>query len=288
MTEPKLPTQKELLRPTLLALEKLGGAATRSELVDRALEEANITEDQLNVVFSEGRAQGSPKVITRIHFAISSLKKVGAIFNSERGIWSITLKGRGYLDKEAVEEEKALNIAVKENRTESGERDEDGNENEREEYNEWKNSILNSLKNMSPKAFERLSMRILKEAGFSDVKVTGGPKDGGIDGVGTYKVSLVSFLMYFQCKRYSGNVPPAVIRDFRGAMSGRSEKGIIITTGTFTPEAKKEATRDGVPPIDLVDGEQLCDLLVNYKIGVQVKERTVKDIEVDDEFFRNL
>lgn len=112
--------------------------------------------------------------------------------------------------------------------------------------------------------------------------------DGGIDGVGVYKVSLVSFPTYFQCKRYVGSVSAGAVRDFRGAMTGRGEKGLLITTGTFTPAARAEATRDGAPPVDLIDGEELCDLIRDYRLGVHVIERTVQDVTVDKSFFENL
>ena len=141
---------------------------------------------------------------------------------------------------------------------------------------------------MDPQAFERLSTRILKEAGFRKVEVLGKAGDGGIDGVGVYKVSLVSFPTYFQCKRYAGSVSAGAVRDFRGAMTGRGEKGLLITTGTFTPAARAEATRDGAPPIDLIDGDELCDLIMEYRLGVDVNERVVQDVIVDTNFFDNL
>ena len=118
--------------------------------------------------------------------------------------------------------------------------------------------------------------------------VTGRSGDGGIDGLGVYQISLLSFPVFFQCKRYSGSVTPSAIRDFRGAMAGRGDKGLLITTGTFTNDARKEATRDGAPPIDLIDGSHLCDLLKEYSIGVSTKERVVQDVKVESDFFASL
>jgi len=130
-----------------------------------------------------------------------------------------------------------------------------------------------------------MPVRLLRETGFRNVETLGRSVDGGIDGVGVYKVSLVSFPTYSQSKRYAGGVSVSVVRDFRGAMSGRGEKGLVITTGTFTPAAKSEATRDGAPPVDLVDGDQLCDLLKEYGLGVHTKERAVEDATVEVDFF---
>ncbi|WP_206528489.1 restriction endonuclease, partial [Mesorhizobium sp. M7A.F.Ca.CA.002.05.1.1] len=114
---------------------------------------------------------------------------------------------------------------------------------------------------LDPAAFERLCQRILREAGFIKVEVTGRSGDGGIDGTGVLRVNLLSFHVLFQCKRWKGSVGSGVVRDFRGAMVGRADKGLVITTGTFTADARREAVRDGAPAIDLIDGDGLCDLL---------------------------
>lgn len=141
---------------------------------------------------------------------------------------------------------------------------------------------------MSATGFERLAQRLLRAAGFINTTVTGRSGDGGIDGVGVYRLSLVSFPVFFQCKRYKGTVGPDKVRDFRGAMAGRGDKGLLITTGAFTREAKSEATRDGAPPIDLIDGEQLCELLKQHQLGVRTEERRVEEVEVVSSFFDEL
>lgn len=94
--------------------------------------------------------------------------------------------------------------------------------------------------------------------------------------------------VFYQCKRYRGSVGPGAVRDFRGAMAGRGDKGLLITTASFTADAKVEATRDGAPPIDLIDGDRLCDLLKEYELGVETTIRQVEDINVDAAFFRGL
>ncbi len=150
---------------------------------------------------------------------------------------------------------------------------------------EWRSALLQRLLEMSPAAFERLTQRLLREAGFREVEVLGRSGDGGLDGVGVYRLSLVSFPIYFQCKRYNGSVPSSAVRDFRGVMAGRGEKGLLVTTGTFTRGARDEANRDGTPPVQLIDGEDLCDLLQEYKLGVATRIRTIEDIEVDTSWF---
>jgi restriction system protein len=147
----------------------------------------------------------------------------------------------------------------------------------------WQDRLLDCLLKMKPSSFERLCQRILKDADFIKVEVTGRNGDGGIDGVGVLRINLLSFHVFFQCKRYKGSVGASTIRDFRGAMVGRADKGLVMTTGTFTADARKEATRDGAPAIDLVDGKDLCDLLKKLKIGVSI--RMVEHILVEQEAF---
>jgi restriction system protein len=149
----------------------------------------------------------------------------------------------------------------------------------------WKEQLLARLLQISPSGFEKLAQRLLREAGFVNVTVTGKSGDGGIDGIGVYRLSLVSFPVYFQCKRYQGSVTAGAVRDFRGAMAGRGEKGLLITTGSFTKEARSEANRDGAPPVELIDGDDLSDLLKEYGLGVAVTERVEEDVAVLPEFF---
>ncbi len=154
------------------------------------------------------------------------------------------------------------------------------------EQQSWQERLIEVLLTLEPSAFERLSQRLLREQGFVSVTVTGRSGDGGIDGTGILRMKLLSFQMFFQCKKYRGNVGASAIRDFRGAMVGRSDKGLLITTGRFTPDAVKEASREGAPPIDLVDGELLCVML--KELGLGVSTESVEHVRVDPDWFRSL
>jgi restriction system protein len=145
---------------------------------------------------------------------------------------------------------------------------------------------LSILQNIPPDGFQRLVHRILRESGFVKVEVKGRSGDGGIDGVGVLRLNLLSFQVFFQCKRYKDTVGAEAIRNFRGAMIGRTDKGLFITTGRFTPDAKREATRDGAPPIDLIDGEQLCEILKTLKLGV--KTELVEQVTIDPDTFKGI
>ena len=159
-------------------------------------------------------------------------------------------------------------------------------ETEEELSESWRNNLLQVLRAMDPSAFERLTQRILRESGFVEVKVSGQSGDGGIDGSGILRINLISFQVLFQCKRYEGNVGPEKIRDFRGAMEGRADKGLFITTGRFTTQARGEATRDGASAIDLIDGESLCGLLKDLSLGVEAKQ--VEEVTIQPEWFDDI
>ena len=151
----------------------------------------------------------------------------------------------------------------------------------------WQTRLLEVIKNMPPDKFEKLCQRVLRELGFTNVEVTGKSYDGGIDGKGILKLgSILSFHVVFQAKRYEGTVGSSVVRDFRGAMVGRADKGIIITTGVFSREAIKEATRDGATPIDLIDGNDLAKHLRELGLGVSIK--VVEKVIINEEWFKNI
>ena len=154
-----------------------------------------------------------------------------------------------------------------------------------EENKSWRIKLSNILHEMDPFAFERLSQRLLRECGFMEVKVTKKTNDGGIDGTGKLKINgIITFNIAFQCKRYKEPVSAKEIRDFRGSMKSDIEKGIFITTSTFTQAAKKEAIEEGKKTIDLIDGEDFIEKLIEYEIGV----KEVKSYVVDEEFFKKI
>ena len=208
-----------------------------------------------------------------------------------RGVWSITSSGKDLNEinskevvafvRDLIAKDKAGNIAEKDDKEIGAEAE--GMEQPEETQN-WREKLQGILTNLSPDAFERLAQRILRESGFVQVEITGKTGDGGIDGKGIARINgLLSFYVMFQCKRYQGSVTAGQIRDFRGAMQGRTDKGLLITTGSFTSGALKEATRDGAPPIDLVNGEQLIDILKSLSLGVKTK--TIEAVEIDHEWF---
>jgi len=287
----KLPTSEELIIPTVEALIGLGGSGTIEEINTKVYEIANLPDDILQIQHSENDSRS--EIDYRLAWSRTYLRKFGLFENSSRGIWALT-KSDIDIDKlnyveimKSVREQNQLTQFKDEKENTYQEDFKEAVTNEIESTEEWKEKLLNVLYNISPSAFERLAQRLLRESGFFQVEVTGKTGDGGIDGKGIVRVSgLLSFHVIFQCKRFRGSVTPSQIRDFRGAMQGRADKGLFITTGTFTRESIKEATRDGAPPIDLIDGELLCDKLKELNLGVTTK--ITETIDVKSEWFNNL
>ena len=277
----QIPSREELLWPTLKALESSGGSASIQELSSRVATDMSLSKEILDVPHKDGPRT---EVFYRSAWARTYLKMIGAIDNTARGVWALTDRGRDLRSGEQVRElvrnaltnrhktKKASDAKAPEPETTDAEDDQD-----------WESALLDILRGMAPDAFERLCQRILRESGFTRVEVTGRPGDGGIDGAGVLRVNLISFHVRFQCKRYAGSVGAPQIRDFRGAMVGRADKGLFITTGAFTADAQREAVRDGAPAIDLIDGSDLCALLKKLELGVRTE--TVQKITPQPEFF---
>jgi restriction system protein len=272
--------------PTLNALKAMGGSASNEELLAKIIELEHVPEDVASFIHLDNR---QTKLGYNLAWAKTYLKRVGAIENSNRGVWAITETGERLTE---VEVEKVPSV-VRRQDAERHRRDQTPTPEPTSEQaiaseapppeETWKDKVLVAMRAMSADAFERLSQRLLREAGFIKVEVTGRTGDGGIDGLGVLRVNLLSFQVLFQCKKYQGTVGAGAVRDFRGAMIGRSDKGLIITTGTFSNDAKREATRDGAPAIDLIDGDQLCDLLKSLKLGVAIE--MVERVVVDRDWF---
>lgn len=279
-----VPTYDEMMIPVIQALINLGGSGSINEINEKVYDILNIDDSILEIPHGENNAR--TELEYRLAWTRTYLKKFGLIDNSERGVWALT---RSEIDIESILPEEIVKVVKdkdKQEREEKGLVEPDIAKVE-EASEDWKSKLINLILNISPQAFERLTQRILRESGFVQVEVTGRSGDGGIDGKGILKISgLLSFHIIFQCKRYKGSVVPSHIRDFRGAMQGRADKGLFITTGTFTREATKEATRDGAPPIDLIDGELLCDKLKELKLGITTQK--IESVDIQEDWYKNL
>jgi len=281
----KVPTHDEMMIPTLEALKLLGGSGSIDEINEKVYEVAGYDEEILEIPHDENGVQ--TKVEYRLAWARTYLKKYGLIDNSSRGVWALIDNeiNTSKLDSDHIlKTVRELTRKPKTDKKQSKKQIEAEIEEEVEDQIDWKEDLISVILKIEPSAFERLCQRILRESGFIQVEVTGKSGDGGIDGKGIVRINgFLSFHVFFQSKRYKGSVSSGDIRDFRGAMQGRADKGLFITTGNFTREAIKEATRDGAPPIDLIDGEQLCDKLKEFNLGV--KTELIEDVSINPEWF---
>ena len=292
-----LPDIPQLMLTILEALRAIGGSATVQELDQKVVELEGVTEDEQAITMAN---DSRPRLNYYLAWSRTFLRRGGAIENSSRGVWSLTelgeqLKTRAETQAihEQVNAEEREKARLKRKASKQREKmstvpkpsfvTEDDDKND---ANGWKSRLLAAIGDMKPDGFERLSQRLLREAGFTKVEVRGKTGDGGIDGVGVLRVNLVSFQIYFQCKKWKSSVGAKDIRDFRGALQGRADKGLFITTGSFTSQASEEATRDGAIAIDLIDGDRLCDLLKQYGLGV--KTEMIESVTILSEWFEGI
>lgn len=302
-----IPRHEDFMLPTLQVLDSHGGSATNEEIEEALIELLAITPEQMEVAYP---TSGAAIVPDRMSWARSYLKYPGLVDNPKRGMWVLTDDGRqavamadeqlrrmvadaynvhqATVNARKKAKDAALAVGGEASVVKQTEEITLHDQPTEEEEAAWSDALLKVLRTMPPDAFERLTQRLLRESGFVRVEVTGKSGDGGIDGSGVLRMNLISFQVLFQCKRYAGSVSSPTVRDFRGAMQGRADKGLIITTGSFTADARKEATRDGAPAIDLIDGEALCQLLKERGLGVRVRQVIHEEVEIVSEFFAEI
>jgi restriction system protein len=277
----KGPEFLKYINPVLTTLQANGGAGNSSNVIEQIIESLGITDEELE----EATSNGQSRIRNQIQWARFYLFKAGLIDNAQRGIWRLTNEG---LEKTLTDEGvyslfKGVQESVKKSPDVTPKKLEAKFEETVTEDEEHSIGLLNLIQNLPAAGFEKLCKRLLTEIGISDIIITGGSGDQGIDGKGLVKLNdVVSLNIVFQCKRYKETVSPHHVRDFRGAMQGRGEKGLIITTGRFTKEAKNEANRDGVTPIELIDGDRLVELFEKHHLGL----KPIIVFEIDYEFFK--
>ncbi len=272
-----VPTYDNLYNPLIRALKELGGSGSVSEIEEKVAEILKLSENDINEI----HRNSTTKLNYRLAWTRNYLKRYGIIENSTRAVWSLTQAGKSV---ESVDKDQ-INRMVKSLDQKTSTTEKHTELESPDDVILWQEEYLKQMQQLTPKGFEHLCQRLLRESGFVQVEVTGRSGDGGIDGIGIIKIAgLLSFYIIFQCKRYTGSVSSQEIRDFRGAMVGRTDKGLFITTGTFTRSARQEATRDGAPPIDLIDGEELAEKMKELRLGVKVETEEV--VEVDKDWFK--
>lgn len=259
--------------PLLDALRQLGGSAKPREAANKIAKNLGLQDDKLNEILESGQS----RYYNQVAWARQYLAWEGLLDTSQHGIWALSSKG----ERTSLNDKEAREIFLKwveihrKARQDKSKKEiiEEQEDNEPDDIQPSKKTdLLQVLQSLTPLGFEKICQRLLRESGFENVIVTGQSHDGGIDGYGTLEMNpFVSFKVLFQCKRYKGTVSRAQVGDFRNAMIGRAEKGIIMTTGTFSTDAVKEANRDGAPQVELVDGDKLVEMFKKVELGVRPK-----------------
>lgn len=267
--------------PVLQGIRELGGSGRPDEVRTVIARNLGISDAEQSEPLPSGV---QTRFENQVHWARFYLAKAGYIDSSQRGVWTLTEKGRALGEVTPDEIRRIIREVSEQTKPPSGGVPEPGpgSDDTVPLITDYREELAQTLQSLPAPGFERFCQRLLRESGFQEVTITGRSGDGGIDGIGILQVNaLVSFKVLFQCKKYAGSVTPSHVRDFRGAMTGRADKGIIITTGSFTSEARKEAVRDGAPPIELVDGEKLAGMLEKLELGLRPRQT----FEVDASFF---
>ncbi len=296
-----LPWYDGLFSPVLQAMKRLGSSASIVEINDEVIKSLDLSNAELAQMHDDRQTE----IAYRLAWARTYLKIYGLLNNSGRGVWVLTPAGRDTDSIDPLDVNRVVRQRTRKSTKKSiegvarkpseetgitipaGIEENDIAEAEQILEESWRDELLGILRAMEPNAFERLCQLLLRESGFDKVRVTGKSGDGGIDGIGIVRLGgLLGFPVIFQCKRYQGSVSSSTVRDFRGAMVGRADRGLIITTGTFTRDAQAEAVRDGAPPIDLVDADQLLDKLKELKMGVEVA--MIERVSIQSDWFRSI
>lgn len=269
------------IEPVLQAIRELGGSGRPDEVRAVIARSLGVSDAEQSEPLPSGV---QTRFENQVHWARFYLAKAGYIDSSQRGVWTLTEKGRSLGEVTPGEIQRIIREVSDQTKPAGGGTPEagPGAGDAVPLFTDCREELAQTLQALPAYGFERFCQRLLRESGFQEVTITGRSGDGGIDGIGVLQVNaLVSFKVLFQCKKYAGSVTPSHVRDFRGAMTGRADKGIIITTGSFTSEARKEAVRDGAPPIELVDGEKLAGMLEKLELGLRPRQT----YEVDAAFF---
>jgi restriction system protein len=266
--------------PLLDTLRDLGNSGRPREVSAKIAERLRVSDAELD----RTNKNGLSRFDNQVAWARFYLAKAGLIDTSRRGVWTLTEAGR----ETKLDHDGALrlfqSVAKRFRGDEAEPVDETQVPEETPEEQPVREEMVRTLHALSADGFERLCKLILREVGFEEVTVTGRSGDGGIDGFGILRTNrLVTDRVLFQCKRHTKQVSPAYIREFRGAMANRVDRGIFLATSTFSAEAKREARREGAAPIELVDLNGLIALLVELRLGITMRTT----FSVDQAFFRD-
>jgi len=281
LTKDDLPKYWELMYPVLKAADALGGSGNKKEILDRVIDDLDVSEELLAIVYGgegEERRRNKSMFFDRLEWALSYCKLTGVLDSPGRALYALSGEGRNVLSLGEEEARTVLREKDSEVRKSRGSRkgkavepDDDDGSSPEEEDTTWKSELLARLHELSPEAFEEFTLLLLRAYGMSLERV-GGSGDEGIDGIGTAPMSdVLSSTVAVQCKRYDPST--AISREKvalfqRDASAKGAERAVMVTLGRYSKPAR-DAARNTTPTVDLIDGDRLCELALAKGIGVR-------------------
>ena len=279
----KSPRYSDLFKDVIDVIANSGGSASIDEIRSGVIARRKFPDAVIDELHTGSTV--TTELEYQLAWARTYLRKSGLLFRSKNGVWALTKSGYDAHKNDSIDAKaivRNVRLSVKKESKNSKRHE---NPLEIEERRPWRDSLSEILHNMDPFAFEVLAQRLLRECGFLDVHVTKKSGDGGIDGTGKLRLNgIFSFNVAFQCKRYKGQVGASEIRDFRGSLDNNIEKGVLITTGSFSRAARDEASAPGKKQIDLMDGNDFMDKLAEYNIGLTPRT----EYDIDEEYFSSM
>lgn len=274
----KYPGYSAFFLDTLKVVASLGGSASIAEILEGVIARRHFPDEIVDKMHKGSTIM--TELAYQLAWSRTYLRKNGLLLRSKNGVWALTKAGVEASKQDTINAAEIIRTANNAQKAKGGD-----NPLELEEQRPWLEVLSDVLHSMSPYAFEMLAQRLLRECGFSDVRVTQKSSDGGIDGTGKLLLNgIFSFHVAFQCKRYKGQVGPGAVRDFRGSLDNNIEKGILITTGSFSKAAREEACAPGKKQIDLMDGIDFCKKLAENGVGLTPRI----EYEIDEAFFASI
>lgn len=293
MSEVSLPSVKELYNPVLCALHNLGGEGTNQSIDAEVSRILSLSEEQLSVEYKSRRTS---VVLDRIGWARSHLKIAGLLDSPRRKTWALTKLGmsttkldprevgrairKGRTPRENTGQPKPKNIHLD---TDSLARADVAEVFQSADA--WQDELHDILHGMSPQSFARFFEHIFREEGIDQVEVVNTSGNGEIEGT-MVSGGFLSFRVAFRFTTRNNLIGSQEVDRFRRfVQSSRADKGILITTGSYTQEAIRDSMRRPNPTIELLDGEQFLERLKERSLGITTRQVIVEQVVVDRSFF---
>ena len=269
----RIPKSRELMLPTLQAVVTLGGSGTNREISEQVISDKGYSDDLVAVTYGNNDRS---ILLDRLYWARSHCKLGGVLDSPQRGLYLVTELGRSLAElpeADAITKLREIDRKTRQDRRRAPRANPLENEDDEppdDEDESWKAGLLERLHQLSPEAFERFTLYLLRTFGM-ELRRQGGPGDEGIDGIGIAPLTdVLTTTVAVQAKRYepSRTVGREVVALFQSdATAAGAEHGVLVTTGRFSEQARTAAL-GRTPTIELIDGDRLAELCLQQEAGI--------------------